>query len=159
MTYCTVGDITRMLSSAGVSAFSDHNEDGVSDEGVIDDCIDQAAQEIDFALHERYDPDQLVQSPIITRWATTLAAYFLCQRRGNPVPEPIQREAERILFDDDSALSEIRRGNRWLPGLEPNRGQSPSFANMTIDRRFRRPQKVSWDSERFNTSKRSPRAY
>jgi phage gp36-like protein len=159
MFYCDADDVRRLLSSAGAMSFADHDQNGVEDPGVLDDCIGQATQEIDFCLHERYEPDQLVLSAIVNRWATNLACYFLCQRRGNPVPEPIQRECDRILFEENSALNEIRRGNRWLPGLEPNRGQAPSFANMTIDRRFRRPQKVNWDSERFNTSKRAPRAY
>jgi phage gp36-like protein len=159
MTYCTEADVTRMLSVDGVVAFSDNGGDGLKDADVIADCIAQAAAEIDFELHERYSSDQLVTSAIVNRWATTLACYFLCIRRGNLVPESIQRESERILFSDDAILGEIRRGNRWLPGLEPNRGQAPSFANVTIDRRFRRPQKVFWDSEQYNSAKRGPRAY
>lgn len=159
MAYCTVDDLVRILSSAGAIAFSDHNEDGVADPGVYNDCIDQAYQEINFALHERYDPDQLENSSLINRWAAVISCYFLCHRRGNPVPESIQSEVSRILFDEDSALSEIRRGNRTLPGLEPNRGQAPSFANMGIDRRFRRPQKVQWDISRYNSAIRNPRTY
>lgn len=159
MTYCTEADVTRMLSVEGVVAFSDNDNNGIKDADVIEDCIAQAAAEIDFELHERYSSEQLQTSSIVNRWATELACYFLCIRRGNPVPESIQRESERILFADDSLLGEIRRGNRWLPGLEPNRGQAPSFANVTIDRRFRRPQKVFWDSEQYNSAKRGPRAY
>lgn len=157
MAYCTVGDVSRMLSSAGATAFSDNDQDGLPDNDVIEGAIAQAAEEIDFSLHERYTSDLLATSDIVVRWATVLSCYFLCMTRGNPVPESLQKEANRILFDENSNLSEIRRGNRYLPNLTPNKGQAPSFANMTIDRRFRHPQKVNGDSEQFNTARRTPR--
>lgn len=157
MAYCTVGDVSRMLSSAGATAFSDNDQDGLLDNDVVEGAIAHAAEEIDFALHERYSSAALATSDHIARWSTVLACYFLCMTRGNPVPESLQREANRILFDENSNLSEIRRGNRVLPNVTPDRGQAPSFANMTIDRRFRHPQKVNWDSERYNTAKRTPR--
>lgn len=156
MAYCTENDLSRLLSSVGLDSFSDNDGDGEKDSDVINDCLEQAAEEIDMRLHERYTSEDLATSSIINRWATQLAAYFLCIRRGNPVPESFHLEVERILTSQDSALNRIKQGKDMLPGLAPQRGFAPSFSNLQIDRRYGAPIKVQHSSDRSNTSKNRP---
>lgn len=128
--YCNEADIVRYLSTQGVTAFSDHDESGDRDTGVVDDCINQATGEIDFYVAGRYTAAQLATSNLINRWCTVLATFFLCERRGNPPPQSVQTEATRIW----ELLQKVHDG--WpIAGLG---GRAMSMSNLTVDRRYRR---------------------
>lgn len=131
--YCDQDDVERLLSNHGVTSFADHNEDGENESGVVTDCLAQATDEINLYANQRYLADDLADSTLINRWCTTLAAYFLCMRRGNPVPESLQYEFERIMVN----LTKIQEGLLTLPGVPMNGDLSPSFSNLKVDRRFR----------------------
>lgn len=133
-TYCTEADIQRLFSAAGVLAFSDHDQDGVADTGVVDDCINHASQEIDLYCRRRYDAAGLASSPLITRWTTVLATAYLCERRGNPVPESLAKEAARIL---EELLPKVASGELSLPGIAFAQDLRPMHSNLTVDRRYR----------------------
>lgn len=135
-TYSTKAEMQRLLSSYGVQAFSDHCEIGVEDNAVIADCINQATEETDFHTLSRYDSDSMKNSQLVRRWATTLACYFLCQRCGNPVPESLQREFDRLTARDGEMYL-AGTGIKPLPGVAMNGSHAPSFSNLTIDRRHR----------------------
>ena len=72
MAYCTENDLSRLLSSVGLDSFSDNDGDGEKDSDVINDCLEQAAEEIDMRLHERYTSEDLATSSIINRSLTVL---------------------------------------------------------------------------------------
>lgn len=133
-TYCTESDIQRLFSSAGVVAFSDHDNDGVSDTGVVDDCINHASQEIELYCRRRYDAIGLAASSLVNRWTTVLATAYLCERRGNAVPESLAKEAARILED---ILPKVASGELSLPGIAFAQDLRPMHSNLTVDRRYR----------------------
>lgn len=128
--YCTEADAQRLFSAAGVTSFADHDANGTSDSGVVDDCINQATEEISYYC-QRYTPASLATSTLINRWATVLTVYFLCQRRGNDVPTSIVSEVERIM----TRLEAIDAGHQ-IPGLALRADLSPGFSNLRIDRRY-----------------------
>jgi phage gp36-like protein len=130
--YCEEADVRRLFSAHGVTAFADHDQDGESDAEVVNDCINQACEEINLYAQQRYTPAQLATSTLIARWTTTLACYFLCLRRGNPVPASIEGEFTRIL----SKLEQIALGSLALPGIALRDDMRPSMSNLTVDRRY-----------------------
>ena len=133
--YCTQADIDRLFSAAGRLAFSDHDEDDVSDPGVVDDCIDQASQEIELYCFGRYDAAGLSSSTLVTRWCTVLAVHYLCERRGNPVPETVLIERDRLL-GDGGLLFKIQAGRMQLPGVPLRTDLRPAWSNLKVDRRY-----------------------
>ncbi|MCI0333551.1 MAG: DUF1320 domain-containing protein [Planctomycetes bacterium] len=129
-TLCTETEMQRLFSVYGVTAHADHDADGVSDSGVVDDCINQATEEIRFYLWKNYSDAALTTSTLVNRWATTLAVYFLCLRRGNPVPDSLLAEFQRIM--------ELLASGQPIPNL-PLRGDlRPTMSNVEIDRRYYR---------------------
>ena len=137
-TYCSVADVQRLFSSAGVTDYADHDDDGVADTDVVEDCINQATEEIDAYARQRYEQAKLSTSTLINRWCTVLAVYFLCMRRGNTVPQSIASETERILDPDSGLLVRLSRGRYQLPGVPLREDLRPSWSNLTIDRRYPR---------------------
>ena len=134
--YCTEAELNRYLSSQGVIDFADNDDDGSADTGVVDDCINQATEEIDLYARQRYNQSDLSSSTLINRWAVTIAARFLCQRRGNVVPDVIEREWNRIADPDDGILVRISKGLMQLPNVPLRESLRPTFSNLKIDRRY-----------------------
>lgn len=126
----------RLFSTAGVTSFADHDNDGSADTGVTDDCINQATAEISDYGAQWYLPANLATNTTINRWATVMACFFLCMRRGNDVPEGLKAEFDRITNQNDGFLIRLQRGKYKLSGV-PMRGDlRPSMSNLQVDRRF-----------------------
>lgn len=128
-TYCTVQELNRFLSVQAVEDFSDHDGDAA-----VHDAINQATEEIDLFCRQRYLQAALSASTIIRRWCVVIAARFLCQRRGNVVPDSIEVEWERI----SAHLNSVSLGRLQLPGVALRADLRPTMSNVTIDRRYRR---------------------
>lgn len=148
-TYCTQTQMERYFSAAGITAFADHDGDGTANDDVVQDCIDQAADEINAYAMQRYEASVLATSTLITRWAVVLACYFLCTRRGSMPAESLQLEYDRIM----GKLQEIPSGVFKLPGLMTRSDFRPGFSNMTVDRRypFSKARVVRTSSDQINT--------
>lgn len=136
--FCTKADIIRYLSQDGVIGFSDHEETGAADDDVIDDCRTQASEEIAGVLEHLYTVANLATSALVTRWATVIASYYLCERRGNPVPDSLAAEYERLTAFPDGLLYRTRSGKFALPGIRKSTSSVPVFSNLTVDRRYLR---------------------
>ncbi|MGH9932600.1 MAG: phage protein Gp36 family protein [Pyrinomonadaceae bacterium] len=132
--YCDLSDVERLFSSYGVTAYSDHDGDGQADSEVVNDCINQATEEINLYCQQWYEPADLDNSTLINRWCTVMATTFLCERRGNPVPESLQAEFARIA----EKLERILAGTLKIPGLAMRDDMRPSYSNLTVDRRYQR---------------------
>lgn len=127
---CSESDLQRMFSSAGVTSFADHDQDGLADTGVTDDCINQATGEIQFYCTQ-YALADLATSNLVARWATVLAVRFLCQRRGNIVPDSVESEYQDI----KEKLKEVRSGFP-IPGVPYRTNSLPTMSNVRVDRRY-----------------------
>lgn len=135
--YCTITDVESYLSPCGVESFADHDNDGVADVGVVEECIIEAGAEIDLYAQQRYAAESLATSTLIKSWCIRLASYFLCLRRGNPPPESLQREFERLTNPRDGLLVQLGKGLLQLPGVSLRNDLRPSMSNVRIDRRYR----------------------
>ena len=136
--FCTKEDMIRHLSHAGIIAFSDHDDTGTEDDDVIDDSIERATEEITGWLCPLYTVVNLALSPIVKRWATVTACYHLVKTRGNPVPESLHEDYDKIFAMPDGWLAQTRKQQFKLPGIARSDVNTPAFSNLTIDRRFRR---------------------
>lgn len=134
--YTSEAAMTRYLSAAGLEAFTDHEESGSLDSDVLHDCINQATEEIDGYARQRYTQAGLAGSNLIQQWATTLACYFLCLRRGNPPIDSLQIAYDRLLDPDKGLLVRLAQGKYNLPGVALGFDPRPSWSNLRIDRRF-----------------------
>ena len=137
-TYCTITELRRYLSAQGVTDFADHDASGAADSQVVADCINQATGEIDMYARQRYAVAGLNAHDLITRWCVVMSAYFLCQRRGNPVPDSILNEFLRITDPDIGFLAKVASGRLQLPGLALGDDLRPTWSNLAVDRRHRR---------------------
>ena len=84
-----------------------------------------------------YHQADLATSELVTRWCVVISARFLCQRRGNVVPQVIEEEFIRLTDPDRGMLRRIAHGERELPGLDLRDDMRPTWSNLTIDRRYR----------------------
>lgn len=135
--YCTEAELNRFLSANGVIDFADHDDDNVADVGVVDDSINQATEEIDVWARQRHTQAQLQTSTLINRWCVVIAARFLCHRRGNVVPDTIEREWERLADPETGLLVKLSQGRVQLPGIALRDDLRPTWSNLKVDRRFR----------------------
>lgn len=136
--YCTQADIERLLSLEGVQSFGDMDQSGLEDDDVIADVIEQASDEITAKLYPLYAEAELATCRLVTRWATVLAAFYLCHRRGNTAPQSLHDDYQRIMEPKDGLLAQVRDKRMVLPGLAQRSVNVPSFSNLEVDRRYRR---------------------
>lgn len=133
---CTQTEVERLLSVAGVVAFSDHEDEATGNSDVVDDAIDRASGEILLFLANRYDPDVLAESSLVRRWATVGAACYLCQTRNNPPPESLVGQWEQLIADPDGIIPKIGLGKLRLAGVQMRYDSRPAFSNLRVDRRW-----------------------
>lgn len=130
---CSVAELNRFLSTDAVDDFADHNADGSADADVVEDCINQASDEIELYARQQYTPAALATSTLIIRWCVVMSARFLQERRGNVVSESIAVQWDRILEN----LEKVSNNLLQLPGLAKRDDLRPTWSNLKIDRRFR----------------------
>ena len=131
--YCSIAELQRFMSSDATDDAADHDADGTADADVIEDCINQATDEIDLYCLEQHTQAQLATSTLITRWCVVMSARFLQERRMNVVSESIAVQWDRILEN----LQNISDGTLQLPNLAKSDDMRPTWSNLKIDRRFR----------------------
>lgn len=142
MAYSTEAEIQRFFSQQGVDSFADHDQDGIRDDNVVTDCIDEGDELIKAGLQWYYDPDGagVVASKMVNRWSMITATCLLCMRRGNNPPESLAWQYDQIHNPETGYLARIRKGTYLLPGVSRKAGSAPSWSNLTVDRRYRREQ-------------------
>ncbi len=133
--FCTISDLESLLSPLGVMLFSDHDRDGLRDDDVVIDCIERATAELIGLLRPLYETDQLAQSRLVSHWCAVLASYYLCQRRGNPVPDSLAQEYSHIL-GPEGWIFKSKKGSFAIPGIESTSVNAPAMSNHQIDRRY-----------------------
>lgn len=132
--FCTVAELTRFLSSAGIVSFGDHDQSGTADTDVVEDAINAATAEIASFGNMWYSPASMATSRLIMRWCVIMSAYNLCMTRGNGVPKSIAAEFERITDPDRGFLVKLQKGQLQLPGIAMRAQNSPSMSNISLER-------------------------
>ena len=129
---CTVAEVQRKFGRDAMRSWSDHDQDHVPDDDVIEDAINQATGEILFYL-SLYSAASVASSSLLNRWAVTLAGYFLSMDRGNPAPDSLEMEFQRIM----EKLAAVQAGKAKIPGLNFSSRSGPTMSNLKIDSRWR----------------------
>ncbi|MFI5113495.1 MAG: phage protein Gp36 family protein [Terriglobales bacterium] len=125
-TYCAIADIQDILSSVGVTLRTDD-----APPSSYGNAIAKAANQIDKFLYRTYNPTDLAQSDLVKDWAAIIACYYLCTRRGNPVPPGIVVLYEGAVAD----LQEIKLGQNDIPGIPRRKAYAPGLSVMVATQR------------------------
>lgn len=118
--YCSEEDIANRLSIAGVAL----RVDDIPPED-LGDAIDRASIEVFEHLGNIYDDSELNAAATINRWASDIATYFVCTRRGNPAPSSVVKAYERAI----EKLEKYQTGRFLLPDASPRAMAAPSMQN------------------------------
>lgn len=121
--YCSQNDLLNRLSADGVNYRIDDNPPVALGDVIID-----ASSQIDEHLFFLYDPTQLVQSDWVRERCADIAAYLLCERRGNPVPPGIEAKFVRTM----DRLEKVRCGQLAVPNLPVLKSLAPVLSNVRI---------------------------
>lgn len=121
--YCTVSDIQNRLSADGVTYRTDDTPPTT-----YGDVIDEASREIDLYCIQHYSETDMSTNRWVKHAAATIAAFLLCERRGNPPPVGIASKYERLI----ERLERIRLGQMRIPGLQPRRTDVPTLSQPRI---------------------------
>jgi hypothetical protein len=124
--YCTFDRVQNILSAVGASLRLDDMPPGQ-----YGDADNQAFDEIDEACWQYYSQAQLQSSDWVATHAATLWAWYLCTRRGNPVPDGLQL---RVDMTRDK-LAKIRTHQLRIPRLAQLKSYAPVMSNMTTHMR------------------------
>lgn len=119
--YCAPNDIVDLLSTPGVNQRVDDVPPTT-----LGGAAAKAGNQIDKFCYQRYEPTYLAQSDLVKDWAATIAAFYLCCRRGNGPPKGIAILYEAALAD----LAEIKKGIDSIPGIPLRRGYAPVMSVM-----------------------------
>jgi hypothetical protein len=136
MDLCTEADIATVLSYAGLDYRGDNDRDGLADSVVVANSIGRASDELQGELTGRYDMTSATSNRLVKAWCAVIAAFYVCQVRGNPVPEILQADFERITGRPDGLLARARSGLFVIPGLDQTSNRAPTWHNLRIDRRY-----------------------
>lgn len=121
--YCTLQDMQNRLSVMGVSLRVD--DVPPTDLG---DVIIEASTVIDEYCFHRYTPTAMLTSAWVEYRATDIACYFLCERRGNPVPIGIAQRYERTM----KKLERVYDGKFNIYDCPERRTPAPTMSNMRV---------------------------
>ena len=132
--YCDPGDVQRRLSILGIQhATEDYGPANMAGEGgVIEDCIWDATEIINYYCQVLYRPEDLVRSTWINRRATDIAVYILASRRGNIQSASLSAAYKQAL----EWLDKIHNSQFEVPGTPIRATQAPAWSNVRIDQRY-----------------------
>lgn len=122
--YCVMNDVKNILSTSGVTLRLDDTPPTAADGDVIDD----ASRLIDEYLLLFYSEANLALSPWVKHRCAEMAAYLLCERRGNPVPTGLARRYERC----EERLEKARLGQLWVPDIPMRKAAVPVLSNVRV---------------------------
>ena len=134
MALCTSTELDSILSQEGVTLHSDDTYPYDAESAThIADSIAQATVDIEMATWQHY----LTSALEGTEWGkwrcATLAACYLCTRRGQSPPASLEAKCERIREE----LEAIAEGKKAVPNLAKIRRHIPAMSNIHISNRYR----------------------
>ncbi len=119
MPYCTIEEVTEILSEEGVAYRVDDNENGnvnTKDLARVQAAIDTASMRIDFWMARKYISATLQSSRFISFCCIWIASRYLCRRRGGAVPDSISETASEM----EDMLRLIYDGQAVIPDVSPD---------------------------------------
>jgi len=127
----TEAEMVLEVGQDAITEWSDHDEDGESDAGVVSRAIDRATNEIIRTAGQRYSTSGLAADAEIRGWATQLACFFLSKSRANPPAMALVDDVDYIR----SQLALIASGSAFL-NVALSADLRPRVINRQIDRRY-----------------------
>jgi hypothetical protein len=88
--------------------------------------------QVNLYCSARYDFDQLAQSWNANRWATALAAKWVCSRRGNVPPGTIMEDAKEAIEE----MKQVQRNQLQISTIYTRTAAWPAIDALTIDLRY-----------------------
>lgn len=141
---CTETDVQGLLSTEMEQAQLDDAGVGPGDadqQARISQAIAWGSSKVLACLQPLYDSTDLTTSALVNEWATIASAYWLCSRRGNPVPESVQRMwLGTPGTDDKGALGDLiaaRKMELQIPDIGYRNPEWPAWSNVRVDPRYR----------------------
>ena len=128
------------------------------DDETVTDCINYAIAYIVGIVSVKYLVEKLLDAPLLTEFATIIAARSLTTRRGNPIPESLELRYQEIVSPDGLlhlvATGKIKLVDSTGSIITGKGGSCPTMSNLVVDRRFPTEQiRVKHSSSTFVQSK------
>ncbi len=140
--------LERYLSELGIRSWTNHDEtddtnlvsDAAANAAVLRDCKSYGGGLLAGRLAKRYEYSMLLTAPMMVEAWAVLVLRTLCFRRGNPPPASLEFRYQELM-QKDGILDQIAKGLLVLTDedgnpIRPKNANSPSWANLQIDRRF-----------------------
>ena len=127
--YCSLNDVIDRLSQDGVNLRTDDEPPDAAG-----NILERAAATINEYCLPRYSDVNLAASAWVKHECANVAAAYLCERRGNPIPPGVARAFERLMPSDGrpGVLERIRRGQRNVPDAPERRTSAPVLSQGRI---------------------------
>ncbi len=133
MSYATLAELQKHLTSKKLLDLTDDEDLGVLDTDVVDNALGAADVEIDAYIGERYSLPLDQTHAIVTKMAADIAIFNLYSRRQGP-PDHWQARYDNAI----KMLGMIRDGKIGLGVADPESGVSDSAEVVSVDRVFTR---------------------
>jgi len=132
MPYAVQADVEKVLSELGVTLRIDDNANGVGETTNLTYALEEASEQVDFHLLQRYTASDLTASDYVTKATAAIAACLLSRRRANSVPPSLGQSCEKY----EKQLKMIMDGDAELPGatLRDDPGITTSGLNVDLTR-------------------------
>jgi phage gp36-like protein len=120
--YCSITDVQNRLSAAGVTARVDDTPPTSNG-----DVLDEASRIVDEHAYLLYGAN-LTLSTVVKHWTANIAAYLLCERRGNGVPKGIAEKYDRAM----ESLKRVLKNGRQIPDIAQLKTACPVLSNQRV---------------------------
>lgn len=129
--YCVAADVENILSVDGDTGRLDDDDSGslsATESGYLTRAIQWATARVNLYLLGKYPAVDLAQSWIVNQYASIVAAYLVCSRRGNSAPASLKALYEETMED----LKQLRAGEIQLPDTAMRTAAWPAWSNVNV---------------------------
>ena len=141
--YTSQPEMESIFSVDGIELrFDDDDDDALSPTELdyLDDVIDEATDEVNLYLLDRYNASDLVNNLWVRRQASYIACHRASIRRGNP--DQYLRKYEEVI----AQLQAVQSEELNIPRLPLAYDSRPGHSNLVVDHRYRNA-KIRVDQE------------
>ncbi len=123
--------LTVAALSAGVNADASARDSGVNAAlaARLPKACSYGTAQVKLYCCGRYDDSQLARTWSANRWATALAARWLCRRGASPAPESVEKDAEEALDE----MRQVNAGQLRVEDIGTRTAAWPFYSNVTVD--------------------------